>query len=156
MKVAERVCVFVCGCVCTLHCVDNGLHSKWASVFHNPLLNNGGDVGDLVKEIKLALVEVFGWSWETSNDLLHHLLQQLPDVRCTWGRGGGKWEDDESSTERKSEGREEREGEKKSRKKKKTKKKIQSVNLRAHAHPSKPRARLTATAANGCVADATC
>lgn len=40
--------------------------------------------------------------------------------------------------------------------KKRRQKKIQSVNLRAHAHPSKPRARLTATAANGCVADATC
>jgi len=46
------------------------------------LLEDGGHVGDLVEEVKLPLVEVFGWTRQRARDLLHHLLQQLPDVGC--------------------------------------------------------------------------
>lgn len=46
------------------------------------ILDDGGDVGDLVKEVKLSLVEVFGRTRQRANDLLHHLLQELSNVRC--------------------------------------------------------------------------
>lgn len=47
------------------------------------VLENCGHVGDLVEEVKLSLVEVFGRTRQRTHDLLHHLLQQLPDVSYT-------------------------------------------------------------------------
>lgn len=47
------------------------------------ILDNGRHIGDLVEEVELPLVEVFGWAGERAGDLLHHLLQQLAYVRCT-------------------------------------------------------------------------
>lgn len=46
------------------------------------ILDNGGDVGDLVEEVELALVEVFSGARQRVRDLFHHLLQELADVRC--------------------------------------------------------------------------
>lgn len=47
------------------------------------ILDNGGHIGDLVEEVKLSLVEVFGRAGQRASDLLHHLLQQLTYVSCT-------------------------------------------------------------------------
>lgn len=47
------------------------------------LLDNGRHVGDLVEEVKLSLVEVFGRTRQRTCDLLDHLLQQLPDISYT-------------------------------------------------------------------------
>ena len=46
-------------------------------------LDDGGHVGDLVEEVELSLVEIFGGTRQRPRDLLHHLLQQLPDVGYT-------------------------------------------------------------------------
>lgn len=46
------------------------------------VLDNGRHVGNLVEEVELSLVKIFGWTRERTGDLLHHLFQQLSDVRC--------------------------------------------------------------------------
>lgn len=56
-------------------------HSYYQLAWEN-VLNNGRDVGDLVEEVKLALVEVFSWARQRAYDLLHHLFQQLTNVGC--------------------------------------------------------------------------
>ncbi len=45
-----------------------------------PVLYNGWDIGDLVEEVKLALVEIFSWTRERTDDLLNQLLQKIPDI----------------------------------------------------------------------------
>lgn len=56
---------------------------RWAAAALVHSLDDGGHVGDLVEKVELSLVEVFGRARQRAGDLLHHLLQQLPDVGCT-------------------------------------------------------------------------
>lgn len=46
------------------------------------ILDNGRHIGDLVEEVKLPLVEVFGRARKRASDLLYHFLQQLTYVSC--------------------------------------------------------------------------
>jgi len=62
-----------------------GSKDRKRSVF---ILDDGRHVGDLVEEVKLSLVEALSRAGQRAGDLLHHLLQQLPDVGCGEREGG--------------------------------------------------------------------